>query len=300
MLTKSAVALSALLLICPASAQFGSLAGPPKAQPTLSGLLTKAWAAVSEEQMSCLEVALKESGQPDAQTFISRQLSPSDPPMGQLLLKCRMDREQSAVADRTTQTFVRWLQSDLLGKPAFAAAFNQCATTLTSYQIRLLDRLRSRAAASLSKSDQEQLQVTINQLSANQQASARIGCIKLFVSSLKIAGTPSGYFMDELSLLNGRLVNPSFDLPRLASARLNDLTDQGAKQLLATLSFENVPANELRAEIEAAAVRPAGTDYLACFLTGEWVSWFSSNSFCHGLLLEQSLLRAINSVALAK
>jgi hypothetical protein len=80
-------------------------------------------------------------------------------------------------------------------------------------------------------------------------------------------------------------------LPRV-QVKLGDLTDE-VMRLLSLSSFSNIPPNDLRAEIALASERSSATGYLACFVTREWVAQFSSESFCHGPVLERSLVRTL-------
>lgn len=294
MIIKYAAVFLGVLVVSPASAQFGSPFGSGTAQPveSQSAALSALWAAIPSDQMTCLRAALRRSNQPDIPELIARNLGPSAPPAANHLLRCKIDREESASAEKAIVPFVQWLGAQIAAKPALAAAMDRCATTLSAYQSQLLVRLRARAAASTSRSEQETQLSAIEQLSDDQVRSVRVGCVKSFLAHLNTAGS-SGYFADELSLLGGRLTQPNFDLTTRAQAKLNDFTEQGTQQFLAAISFENIPTSDLRAEIQMAATQPRGIDYLACFLPNEWVSWFSSNSFCHKPLLERSLLGAV-------
>ena len=299
MIYKYVVVLLSIFTVGPASAQLGNLFGtqngPRATPPTESSIVANAWASVSPEQMACLRAALHKAGRPDVQELISRGISPSAPSISNHLLICKSNRKEAASAVKTIVPFVRWLDAEVAVNPALTRAFNQCAAMLSAYQNQLLIGLRAQAAASRSRSQQDALHSTIERLSVDQAKSVRAGCIKSFLANLNVAGS-SGSYGDELSLLGGRLTQSNFELTARVQTRYNDLTDQGMKQFLAALSFENIRANDLRAEIEMAATRPNGSDYLACFLMSDWVSWFSSNSSCHKPLLEKSLISAVESV----
>jgi hypothetical protein len=300
-MNRFAAALIGTVLASPASAQLGSPFGNGAADPMPSqaAAMSAAWAAIPKDQMTCLQAALRRSNQPDIPELIARNLGPSAPPAANHLLRCKIDREETASAEKAIIPFVRWLEEQIAAKPELAAAMDRCAATLSAYQGQLLIRLRAQAGASSSRSQQETQLSVIEQLSADQARSIRVGCVKSFLAHVNVAGS-SGYFADELSLLGGRLTQSNFDLTAKVQAKLNDLTEAGTKQLLAAISFENIPANDLRAEIQMAATQPKGIDYLACFLPNDWVSWFSSNSYCHKPLLERSLIGAIQVATIQK
>jgi hypothetical protein len=61
-------------------------------------------------------------------------------------------------------------------------------------------------------------------------AAAITACVKNFVASLGIANSSSGYYVDELSALNGRLLDNRINLKEAAAAKVDDLTEQGLAQ----------------------------------------------------------------------
>jgi hypothetical protein len=292
MITKLAAAFLSIMLANSASAQSVQRYDPRRPDPPEQTIRRNAWEAVSPEQMSCLDDSLKRAGQPGVQALIERRLKPSDPPVVSFLIRCNGERQQAVNADKAMQPFVQWIETDLLKRPAVLKAFEQCRSVVAAYQGQLLVGFRARATASNSRSEQQAQLDAITQLSEQQQQTAEVACIKLFIAYVNVSKSGSGSYVDELSVLNGRL-GDSFDLLPRVQAKLNDLTDEGMMRLLSLSSFANIPQNELRSEIVSASERPSATGYLACFVTREWVARFSSESFCHGPVLEQSLVRAL-------
>jgi hypothetical protein len=207
-------------------------------QPVRPGLET-----LPAEQSACLDGALRDEGYPGVQNFISRHITTADPTVERMLKRCAFLREKSIGADNTTRTFAQWFATDLLAKAQFSKAFLQCKSIILNYQGLVLEGLKSQVAASESRSSQQQLLDVISGLSAGQRATADVACLKLFIATLKVSGSRSGYFADELSIFNGDLSFGSFDLTQRVQAKLSDLTDEGTARFLSALFVRKHPTS---------------------------------------------------------
>lgn len=257
------------------------------------------WEMLPPKQFACLEQTLRQEGKADVGTLVTRGMRPSHPQLKVYIDRCNEQRAAGASAqpsESRTDAFVSWFAAEIISKPTFSAAFGQCKSIIARYQDGILDQLKSRATKIESRSRQQEALSTIDNLARGRTGVANAACIKQFVSALRIAGSQTGYYADELSVLNGKLTNSSFDLKKLASAKVEDLTEEGVARLIALTALANLTENDVRNEISSISF--AGGGYLTCLVTNDWISWFNSEPFCHGPVLESSLIQSANSLKL--
>lgn len=274
------------------------IANTAAAQSSQSNLaVSTEWEMLPPDQLTCMEQTLRQEGRADIGALVTRGMRPSHPQLKGFMDRCAAKREVTPrQSDNRTDAFVSWFSTDILSKPAFSTAFGQCKAVVSRYQDAVLENLRSRAATLDSKTRQQGLLNAVENLAQRRSDVTNVACIKQFISVLRVAGSQSGYYVDELASLNGKLTNPGFDLRGAARTKVDDLTNEGLARLVTFTALGNLTQNNIQSEISS--IGTLGLGYLACLLTNEWVSWFSSASFCHGPVLEGSLIQSVNTVKL--
>jgi len=261
-------------------------------QPTLAA---REWKVLPPVLRDCIDNQLRQERGTNVDALIAQGVRPSDNRLQSMHEFCVSPAGAASVLhpsfggpDQASTDFADWLNTTILTKPVFIKAFNQCREIVGLYQAKVLKRLQAAAASASSKSDQARLQNISNELSAKREAAAKVACIKEFVASLGIANTSSGFYADELGLLNGKLLDNRINLKEAAAAKVNDLTEQGLAQLALKAGLEQFQAEDLQADIDSVVQFGSGPGPITCLLPAEWVGVSPGGySPCHGTLLEK-------------
>lgn len=239
------------------------------------------WSILPSAVRACVNQELIKRGT-SIPNLMGRAVRPSSSPFKELVDQCTP--RDSAGRDPVVGDFVDWFSGEILSKPLFAKAFNQCREIVSLYQDQLLKRLAAEDAAATSNADQRRIRTAINDLSEKKKLAATVACTKEFIASLGITGA-SGYYSDELSLLEGRLHDSSFDLKAVAAAKVGDLTERGLMLLAAKTGLEHLQASELQVDQHG-----LGSAYLGCLLPSEWTGASQTgHSQCHGIVVERKV-----------
>lgn len=116
--------------------------------------------------------------------------------------------------------FAEWMDAAVLAKPAFAKAFAQCREVIGClYQDWVLSRLQAAEAAATLRAIKFRLGAVKDGLGRRRATVATVACIKQLVASLALANAPSGFYADQLGVLNGRLLNTASSLEMLLRLR---------------------------------------------------------------------------------
>jgi hypothetical protein len=255
------------------------------------------WDILPKGLQQCMEQQLRQERGTNIGALVTQSIPPSSPLIKDMMDRCSNSGSSTSSTgpsfggpDSASRDFANWVNVAMLTKPSFSKAFAQCREVVSLYQNQILKRLRGAEAAATSKTDQQGMRDVMMSLNAKRDLVTKAACLKQFIASLGIAGSQTTYYADELSMLEGKFRDNRFNLKDRAAARVDDLTEQGFNQLSLRTSLGHLDLRELQAEIDSVMQYPSGAGYLACLVTNEWVSWFSSNSFCHGPLMEGKMI----------
>lgn len=292
-----------------AQAQFGGLnsrGSQRPASPPAKQSASTSWEQLPAVVLACIEERMQETTKMGIRELQAQNVRPSDPPIQGLIEQCtvKASKPSASSASRSpspadkVRTFIEWFNTDVLARQPFRSAFLQCKTIMLEYQSGLLNGLRTQVSSSSSKQEQQLLSEILDALSQNQRVTLDVACVKVFIASLRIAGSKSGWVGDELSILNSSLSDRAFELVPLARTKIDDLTDEGIARLASKMSLADLDKQSLGTELAATSQRFPVSGDLSCLITHEWVSRFSTDAFCHRSLVENSLSTALSTMPL--
>jgi hypothetical protein len=277
---------------------FGGSAAPDHQGPRILPTTVKSstgpmWDRLPATTFRCVQTGVKQSSGRDLQDLIDHNIRPFDPEVKSLVDACSKQSYGEEARD-----FVGWVGDIGLARPEMTKAFQQCQEIIALFEDRVIRHLTSMEGESASKAEQQRTHDIVTALSDKRDEAKSIACIKQFIVVLKVGGSQTGYFADELAVVNGKLINRSIDLRKVAAQKIEDLTPRGWTLLSADLGMEQLNPDQLQSEIDSLSKSPSGLGYLACLMPKDWVGWFSSDTFCHGDALESGLASAAQSISL--